>query len=536
MKLRDNEHIRNFLRGSTRLDSNPLVLDWQDPTFIGFEIKFEFNELSSILYQDVESIGNPLLMSSKEPAGAIQYLQNINEPARAKMLASFRNMLHTISTNAPWHFQSISGLDSLFKIDPTKNTRVLDDAIITLECLEGIDMKITAMIDAYRKASWDSIGHRWMLPENMKNFKCYIKIIDYREFHRTKFLETKAGKMGDPEMNNSFEDSVHDKIFGDGDGESITNGASQKMKNLISNLTNTVLSDNETTADDSFIPSIILECDLCEFDFMNYSPPFVQSSISMGDVGDSQATQTIKFKVGRVREVSRYDLVGIWLSDHGIRENWFPGSAGDTTDENTAKALDILQRKLIKKAEGLLQSVFLGNAYGLSISNLEGTAYNVGRAAMRAIDNQIHGRNKIQDNANLTTPTGNTEISPSTIDMNFTNSSLYNNPNVISNYKNKYEVVHSQKRQSLQSNINFINNVNKQYINNDIDLTGITKNETLNENIEFNKTNTKNVTLDSLDFDTQIHTGTLDDNINFNNTTVNKSQLSKIEFSGPPSV
>jgi len=505
----------------------PLILDWQDPTFLGFEITFSFNDPSTSILADYDSLGNPLLMSPNEESSAIRYLDNINEPGRAMALATFRNLLHTISSNAPWHFQSISGVDNLFKIDPAKNTRVTEEAIITIDCLEGLDMKISSMIDSYRRACWDPIGHRWMLPENMRYFKCEITIYDFREFHRTKFLETKWGKWGDPEMHNAFEDSVHDGIFGvkqeDGSkkrpsGQEVKEAAIQKGKDLIANLVNLILSDIETTPDDSWKPWIKLECDMCEWDLLNWAPPFADTLDNKGD--SEMATQQLKFKVGKVREASRFSELGINYADVAMRGLYYPDTEPIVMAEAETEVKTILLNKLKKKAEGLLQMLFLGNAYHFSLMNLESTAINAARAAYRAIDSAAHGRKKIGTNAELKEPHVKKDFSSENMELQETVPHNYGGA-PLDGRPNPYEAKLEGKRDRIRSNIEFYQLTPHQ--------------TTIQDDAGFESPRTPNTNLGNAGFDDWEHKPPIGDNIGYNQLETPHKNWEDWDFSGEPS-
>jgi len=44
-------------------------------------------------------------------------------------------------------------------------------------------LKIRTLMELYRKAAWDDEYQRWILPENMRQFKMIIYIFERRTFH-----------------------------------------------------------------------------------------------------------------------------------------------------------------------------------------------------------------------------------------------------------------------------------------------------------------------------------------------------------------
>ena len=79
----------------------------------------------------------------------------------------------------PYIFQNISGLDKLQEINVIQGKR-LKDAQITLKCLEGIDQKIRTLLELYRKAAYDDVWQRWILPDIYRYFKMIIYVFDRR--------------------------------------------------------------------------------------------------------------------------------------------------------------------------------------------------------------------------------------------------------------------------------------------------------------------------------------------------------------------
>ena len=116
---------------------------------------------------------------------AFQYLRSRNEDTRAKYLHYFVNGLFEIQKNYPFIFKKISGIQELEKFDPASGQRLKSPAKITLECFEGLDLKIRTLMEFYRKAAWDDVYQRWILPENMREFKMIIYVFERRTFQDT---------------------------------------------------------------------------------------------------------------------------------------------------------------------------------------------------------------------------------------------------------------------------------------------------------------------------------------------------------------
>ena len=95
-------------------------------------------------------------------------------------------MLECYIFDYPFIFKKISGVNALDAFNPTDGQRLKIPAKITLECYEGLDLKIRTLFEFYRKAAWDDVYQRWILPENMREFKMIIYVFERRIFQDMK--------------------------------------------------------------------------------------------------------------------------------------------------------------------------------------------------------------------------------------------------------------------------------------------------------------------------------------------------------------
>ena len=113
---------------------------------------------------------------------AYNYLLNNNEDARAQYIQQFVKGLYVIQKDMPYIFQSISGVDKLQEFNTTQGKRI-KDVQLTLKCIEGIDLKIKTLLELYRKAAYDEVWQRWILPDIYRYFKMIIYVFDRRILH-----------------------------------------------------------------------------------------------------------------------------------------------------------------------------------------------------------------------------------------------------------------------------------------------------------------------------------------------------------------
>ena len=187
----------------------------EDPTYLGFKFVFDFGTLpidpeygwapSPILrvnnYTQGNGAGmasglqNPFGQSAYNTEGPIYYsaynyllqregafVGTSNQVKRAQALKQFQVLLNDINSNSPWFFQSIDGLDELEKIkisgfqpeggNDDFNVQRTAGKVLTINCLESINLRISALANLYNQAVFDADNMRWLVPRNMRKFTC----------------------------------------------------------------------------------------------------------------------------------------------------------------------------------------------------------------------------------------------------------------------------------------------------------------------------------------------------------------------------
>lgn len=120
---------------------------------------------------------------------AYNYLMRNGEVRRAKLLEDFITILSDISSNTPWYFKEVSGLDEAVnkrtfyeapKIDSVRKS-------ITITCLtDSIDTRIGTMLDMYRSICYSWQTKREILPANLRKFDMgiYVFTKPYQSYKR----------------------------------------------------------------------------------------------------------------------------------------------------------------------------------------------------------------------------------------------------------------------------------------------------------------------------------------------------------------
>lgn len=252
MKGTAANYIRNFLNNS--ISSDFFKKDYDEPTYLTFKIEFG-NSLSSVsdtnsknysLKQNAAVNTNydllPAALFSLDDENflnrnfysAISYLKDINEFRRAEMLKEFITGMNDLQSNYQYYFTEISGLENLFKIDTKRGSKLSNDAFIEISCLEGIDSKVSYLMNLYRKIAWDDTWQRWILPDIMRYFNLIIYITEFRTFHRSNYSV----------------DSSTIRIKNENTSKSSGENAAPLLLQILNN----------------FTPTLRIECKMCEFD------------------------------------------------------------------------------------------------------------------------------------------------------------------------------------------------------------------------------------------------------------------------------
>ena len=296
---------------------------FDEPTYLTFRINFDIKltKLNNIddyvnginAWKKYDYLPHPLLqlerttdvegLLSKDiiSYSSVDYLKNVlGETYRADLLEKFVKGLNDIQTLYPYYFTSIDGLGDLLKVDSTTGRRIKDNTTITINCIEALDLRITQLLNLYRKAAWDDVYQRWILPDMMRFFKMDIYISEIRTFHSTKATQYIE------KQNDRLVESPSSKLGG--------NSATDTKKFIT--LANDVINE--------ILPTIKLSLSQCEFDIsdtMSYLN-------SLKSTKDSSPLPKIKIKVGNVEETQMYGLnknieKALWIQGQNLNMSDF---------------------------------------------------------------------------------------------------------------------------------------------------------------------------------------------------------------------
>jgi hypothetical protein len=175
--------ILNFKKSGTKSGSEFNL--YESPVNQYFKILFYFHNGDSD--NEVGSDGGLLAPTwEKELANYYQYnsawsyLKLNGEEERAEKLQKFVRLLSNISSESPWYFSSVSGLDTALERSAGQNKEFKideDRKKISIKCLpDAFDTRIGTLLDLYRDIIWSWQTKREIIPSNLRKFDMAIYI------------------------------------------------------------------------------------------------------------------------------------------------------------------------------------------------------------------------------------------------------------------------------------------------------------------------------------------------------------------------
>ncbi len=117
-----------------------------------------------------------------EPAGvskntAYNYLMMNGEYERADYLKRFVYLLSEISSNEPWYFKSVDGIDTALDKEYLKDFKMKEDGVINIKCLDDSeDMRISTLLNLYNSACFSQVWMKEIVPANLRKFDMGIYV------------------------------------------------------------------------------------------------------------------------------------------------------------------------------------------------------------------------------------------------------------------------------------------------------------------------------------------------------------------------
>lgn len=149
---------------------------YQDPTYLSFVLLFDKSNAAK----------SPLFSGAAEAWMQEQLIDGNNVNAskweeKLEALQNFKKALFEINLELPWMFQSLTGLDRLAKYNKLNAYWGGDDAVISIACLESLNLSTTGLMHLYKKAVWDDEKWTYVLPANLRKFSVGIYVTEVRQ-------------------------------------------------------------------------------------------------------------------------------------------------------------------------------------------------------------------------------------------------------------------------------------------------------------------------------------------------------------------
>ena len=364
-------YLSGFLGNTTQHTPNVFSRLFDEPTYLTFRLDFDFRkDLTQNSFDTLNNLSVDSLNYMPEPFLAVPdistngeletlnknyystytYLKDaLGEYKRADMLLHFVQALKDIQNNYPYYFTEVVGLDTLLQVNTERGIRILDgdNNKLTISCIEGLDQKITQILQMYRKIVWDDVYQRWILPDMMRYFTLRIYISEMRLFHTypdRKMFNGRSAKAKRPGFLYDFKnnpDAMNYRSTSDMAGTSfesvlgiinnVTSGLGAMSSNLLgdSAIGNAITGSLDAVsaignsldsiqnaingnlylcenAINEVMPTICIECHMCEFDIASTAGHLSGVGASMRNVTPPEPQ--IVIKVGNIKEKMLFPL------------------------------------------------------------------------------------------------------------------------------------------------------------------------------------------------------------------------------------
>lgn len=387
---------------------------YEDPTYLGFYFRISTSSTkpadakSGVIEAAYDYYTDGLFRAADDPNSAIYYLKSRGEGKRAEMLTEFVDKFTTLINNSPWYLTSVSGVGDLWKFDPAVNFRGKEKKI-TFETLESIDLKITYLLDLYRKASFDTQYMRYMLPENLRFFSCELTVAEIRNI-QTVISEPLGGDPIDETLTRRYSDKTLDAAaaslglpitgreikaaFSGGDG---AKGAwNDAKKSLRDKLLGSQSSDSNKfpltlSSFNEIATFLTFELSSCEFSIYDEAPKFLDA---LKNTAEGEAVNSFSIKVNHISEKNTYGLLGAIIKDTQYHQQRYSESSEMTVPKPDGvaaiPATAISDYEILTKSEraasDTAQSTKQKQLQDITTKSLSG-ALGVGGALGNAINN-----------------------------------------------------------------------------------------------------------------------------------------------------
>ena len=330
----------NFLGTELKVNSfrkGTFADPYDEPTYLTFALDFKFeNDPSDKIGSKLSESRlwqSPLFDSGgrddNDVDNAQQFLISRGYTQQASGLKQFREIFRYLTFDAPWYFQGLGGLSAMFKGgNDVAQARAGTGAIIEVNTLEAVDLRIFELAALYRNAIYDLKFRRERVPDNLRWFSMDIWLAEFRNIrYRIPGIGGTIAQIT----------GVNTAAI----GNAVT--SISEISNNISGIAGAIGGERDAGLDLASVLKqfgyIKFKCRQCEFDFSETFP--IGTDLKIGGTGITASANKFKIKVGYFEEESQFaDNTEIYddPSKTDIKGNWGFRSAAALA-EGTAGAV-----------------------------------------------------------------------------------------------------------------------------------------------------------------------------------------------------
>lgn len=382
-----NPTFKKFRKTNLYYTTDDMLL-YQDPTYLGFKIFIEPGS-NGLFSNCIEGETNT----------AYSYLMNLGQIQRANYIKKFNELFSKINNLTPWFFQEITGLEKAWeRRNSTDDYSPLipKDSIIEIGCLESIDLRITTLIDLYRKGCFDWEFRREIVPINLRTFNISIYVYESRIINRTG-LPLKSGLNVASILNiepNKKQQTENNKLLGD-DPFVQKDTLGNKLKSILAagkegvggvkDAQSQQTSNKEVDTPNVHVNRILFKFTKCEF-LPDKSGDFL-AALKMSSA-ENEIGQKIAFSYRNVTEenlnniylgntkilADAYTILDSLALDSSSIQDGISGGINSTISNSFGTILDGLKSAGAEKLSSFVNTnvgkLLMGNVFGLSPLNI----------------------------------------------------------------------------------------------------------------------------------------------------------------------
>ena len=179
---------------------------FDEPTYLTFAIDFDFT--GEMIDPFTNMTASPLFNETDNIASAKKFLEKNDYSANANCIPAMKKLLQSITDETPWYLQSIDGVGDLWNIATRMGPKLKSGAVVSINTLESLDLRILTIANLYRKLAYDQRNIRYRLPDNLRWFTMDIYLAEVRNFRE--ILETGITTFGLKKNNDAGNRLVND--------------------------------------------------------------------------------------------------------------------------------------------------------------------------------------------------------------------------------------------------------------------------------------------------------------------------------------